>query len=81
MEIIIGTSPLVSIPIVLALPAATVSKWPALEALVMSYLLTIANLVTKLHPQTGCQLNILIINTNYMHLSCWMYFSFCCIII
>lgn len=45
MEITIGTSPLVSIPIVLALPAATVSKWPALEALVMSYLLTVANLV------------------------------------
>lgn len=50
MEITIGTSPLVSIPIVLALPAATVSKWPVLEALVMSYLLMIANLVTKLHP-------------------------------
>lgn len=76
MEITIGTSPLVSIPIVLALPAATVSKWPALEALVMSYLLTIA----CIHKQ-AVKLNILIINTNYVHLSCWMHFSFCCIII
>lgn len=73
MEITIGTSPLVSIPIVLALHCQQVASIRGFsdELLVND----------SMYPQTGCQLNILIINTNYVHLSCWMHFSFCCIII